>query len=211
MHAPTTTAGNHPGFLLVPKVLRLPGTIPFPVGLVMRPSEFTPSNIQTLLADLTGAPTDTYQWMDNPMLIEWLMAAANDPSAFAIPVWPHSILTDAFPLSAPAEAFSIRAHQEWSILNQLIWDHAFAHASGQRGSGGNQALGLTHYANALTAANNSDSPNPLATQWGFSINFFKVISGILFQSIKDFLSFKNLLRSAKHLVISTYDSVSVSD
>jgi len=167
MQPPHTPAGNHPGFLLVPTIIRLPATIPFPIGLVLRPSAINPRNIQALLADLTGHPIDTYSWMDNPLLTSWIMAVATDPSAFAIPVWPHSIISKAFPSTAPEEALSIRLHQEWSILNQLIWDHAFAHASGQGSPSGNQSLRLTHYAQALTSANNSDNADSLAQTWGF--------------------------------------------
>jgi len=167
MHAPETTPGDRPSFLLVPKFLRLPSSVPFPTGFVMHPAAITPANLMTLLTDLTDVTADTYQWMDNPLLTAWLSAAVNDPDAFAIPIWPHSAISVAFPSSAPVEAFSIRAHQEWCILNQLIWDHAFAHASGQGGAAGNQALRLTHYANSLVLANNSDAPTSFANHWGF--------------------------------------------
>lgn len=166
MHPETTPLGEKPGFLLTPKFLRLPRSAPFPVGLILRPSKITPDNFRTLIYELTGDPKANTQWMDNPILYTWLLAVANDPLPFAITVYPHSSVMDTLPISSPTPALSVRLHLEWSVLNQYIWDHAFANASGQAGN--NEALRLFHYATSLANANNiTDDENSLASKWGF--------------------------------------------
>jgi hypothetical protein len=106
------------------------------------------------------------KWLDNALLDAWIQAAANNPSEFAVPVFfPRALRLAAFPATNNF-ALSIRLHQEWSLLSQLVWDHAFATATGVRD--GNMALRLRHYAQSLVTANNkAKGDSDMSQIWGY--------------------------------------------
>jgi hypothetical protein len=166
MQPPSETPGKFPGFLLVPRFLRFPISALLPVGLVLDPNEVTALSFRCLVTAMAAPRQDGLtKWLDNVMLDTWLQAAANDPTAFAVPAFTHSHFVSSFP-ATNVFALSIRLHQEWSLLSQLIWDHAFATATGSRDN--NMALRLRNYAQSLVAANNfAVGDSAMSQTWGY--------------------------------------------
>lgn len=158
--------GKSPGFLLAPRFLRFPISALLPVGLVINPKDITSEAFRLLVTALSAPSADgATKWIDNALADAWLRAAATDPDAFAVPMFAHSLIVTVFTDDFPS-ALSIRLHQEWALLSQLIWDQALATAPGPRA--GNLALRFKKYAIALVDANNKATGlTAMSKTWGF--------------------------------------------
>jgi hypothetical protein len=153
------------GYLLVPHFLRFPITANLPIGLVMRPSDMTGPIFKHLVSVLSGKrDSRTTNWISNALSDAWFEAVSENPHAFAVKAFPHTILLSAIPAAASEPLLSMRLHLEWSLVSQLLWDHAVANATRE----GNMAGRISSYANALVSANNTpSSADAYCNIWGF--------------------------------------------
>ena len=155
-------------FALLPRFLRGPLGALLPVGLVLDLEKLDPSTLPGFFADLTGTTDAQYfEWMSGVIFTTWIAAAKADPSAFCVTAAPHRWIVDLFSPVEPRDSVtSLLLHQEWSILAQLIWDHALSAATaGTRSQ--NTILKLQRYAEDLVSGYNDDThPQALVKQWG---------------------------------------------
>jgi hypothetical protein len=168
----TKQPGINPGFMLLPRFLRFPTAAVLPVGMVMK-TGITVENFRAIITTISDGDTDNEtKWANNAILDAWLEAAATNPQAFVVPVFPHEYFLSAFPPSVPARALSIRLHQEWSILGQLLWDNAFAQAGGRQDEKMLSRLGA--YACGLVSANNIGGDTALSNRWGIFSSIYRM-------------------------------------
>jgi hypothetical protein len=167
---PTPSAG----YMLVPRFLRFPFAVTLPVGLVMDPKHMSGSTFRDLIAHLSGdSDRRLSSWLDNVILDAWFASVSAAPDLFQVEAYPHTIFETLFPDDAQPERLSIRLHQEWALLSQIIWDHAFTIPSTDSSS--QSSLSLLKYAEALLSAHNCEhvSDALATTTWGFVASVFR--------------------------------------
>jgi hypothetical protein len=157
-------------YMLLPPFLRMPAPVTLPIGLVMRPSAMTGALFRQLLSYCVNASTSkTFQWLDNALLDTWFAAVATNPELFQVDAIPHSVFASIPAPSGDQKFLSIRLHQEWSLLSQILWDHSFATIPK-----GNPSGMLTRYAEGLvTTFNYGEEADALNKTWGFIPSVFR--------------------------------------
>jgi hypothetical protein len=162
----TSVSADTSGFLLLPRFLRFPLGVFLPIRLVIHPQHTTGNTFCNLIAVLLGHTSlQKTKWLSNVFLDAWFKALAANPGKFQSDAVPHPILQKAFPSTGLQTTISFHLHLEWSIATQILWDQAFAKATGTTKD--SNAATLTAYDNALIMANNkSPADDSLSTLWG---------------------------------------------
>ena len=167
-------ASDMAGHVLVGACVHFPLGVAAPVGLSWKPGDLSIDQFQAVLLDLTDGDPGSAAWLDNPVFQTWFEAASNSPDAFCVDAFTHSTLVKLFPETGPPQGLSLRLHQEWAILAQFLWDHAFAAAVAGT-SKDNTATLLRKYAEALLVANNDGGQaTALHHEWGFAESVYRL-------------------------------------
>jgi hypothetical protein len=159
------------GFLLVPRLIRLPTNANLPVGFVVDPSAITFVELLSVLSYLIGeVTTDHLNWFNHALIEAWFRAVRAAPDQFSVPLEPFDAFKTTLQLHASdATCFDQHLlHLEWEIHHQLHLDFLFATITGRTNI--NQ---WTYYTEAVVAEANATSPDQLSPLLGFSASIFR--------------------------------------
>jgi hypothetical protein len=162
-----TEATANGAYCLLPGFFKIPRGVTFPIGTVFDIEKMSPAEIPELIGQMTG---EDCLWLDTPHFMLWLQAIKAKPEAFCVDAYPWSQTITLFEEQSVPRPLGL--HLQWSLLAQLIWDHAFA--SAKSGRVNSQSVKVRAYANSLVEAfhRGIESTHGLVESQGFVGSIF---------------------------------------